>query len=94
MASGRGEGKARRSYRPAVELLEALRLLSDATQTLPGIAVECDLLGLSAPSAPPISDATWDAALVQNELADFLDSTQRGQRMSRSRPGSRNWIAT
>jgi RNA polymerase sigma factor (sigma-70 family) len=68
-----------------VEGLEALRLLSSATQAHPlaAMAVEQDLLadpvqhlapiGDDAP-APLVSSATWDAALVQTHLAEFLPS--------------------
>ena len=78
MANGTGEGKARRSYRPAVESLDALRLPSGAPQTLPGLAAAYDLFGpASAPietHAPAVSDATWDTALVDHELADVFDA--------------------
>jgi DNA-binding CsgD family transcriptional regulator len=69
-----------------VEGLEALRLLSGATQAHPlaGIAVQHDLLvdpnqpavplGEHNPS-PAVSNATWDEALVQTELADLLGGT-------------------
>ena len=86
MASG-GDKKTRtrRDYHPRVEGLEALRLLSGATQAHPlaAIAVEQDLLAEPgqhpAPPgddalAPPVSSATWDAALVQTHLADLLTS--------------------
>jgi len=68
-----------------VEGLEALRLLSSAAQAHPlaAMAVEQDLLadpfqhlaplGDDAP-APPVSSATWDAALIQTHLAEFLTS--------------------
>ena len=76
MASGKGEGKKRRSYRPAVEALEALRLLSNAAQTLPGIAVPHDLLTptspLEAPVTSPLSGTAWDTALDQTRLAELL----------------------
>ncbi len=75
MARGKGERGKRRSYRPAVEALEALRLLSAAAQTLPHLVAEHDLLSPSAPigsDAPPTSDEAWDVALGQTELADLL----------------------
>jgi RNA polymerase sigma factor (sigma-70 family) len=78
VANGTGEGKARRSYRPAVESLDALRLPSGAPQTLPGLAAAYDLFGpASAPTethAPAVSDATWDTALVDHEIADAFDA--------------------
>ncbi len=83
--AGGGDKKTRtrRDYHPRVEGLEALRLLSSATQAHPlaGMAVEQDLLTdpLSHPSpsgddalAPPVSNETWDAVLVQTHLADLL----------------------
>ena len=57
VAIDKGGGKKRRSYRPAVEALEALRLLSNAAQTLPDIVVPHDLLAptslLDAPVPSP-----------------------------------------
>jgi DNA-binding CsgD family transcriptional regulator len=79
-----GEKKARtgRNYRPTVESLEALRLLSSATQAhaLTHVAAEHDLRSDSFPHvAPlaednsPVSSATWDAALVQTQLDEILN---------------------
>jgi hypothetical protein len=69
VASGKGEVKKRRSYRPAVEALEVLRLLSNAAQPLPGIAIPHDLLTptspLNAPAPSPVSGTAWDTALDQ-----------------------------
>ena len=85
MAGGGDEKKrSRRSYRPAVEAMEALRLLSSATASLPpsGLAAEHNVLADpgtgAAPLAndlAPVSSATWDAALVQTRLADLLSGT-------------------
>ena len=82
MASGSEKNsRARREYRPTVEGLEALRLLSSAAQAHPfaGVAAEHDLRADPAPQtgplgddSPPVSDATWDAALVQTELSGIL----------------------
>jgi DNA-binding CsgD family transcriptional regulator len=61
--------------------MEALRLLSSATATLPGLVAEHNLLADPVPTAmppadlPSVSSATWDAALVQTHLADFLSGT-------------------
>jgi DNA-binding CsgD family transcriptional regulator len=81
---GEKRSRARRDYRPTVEGLEALRLLSAAqAHLLPGLAAERDLLSdpsqgpLTAdPDAhhSPVSSATWDAALGHTRLADFLSS--------------------
>jgi RNA polymerase sigma factor (sigma-70 family) len=66
-----------------VEGLEALRLLSSATQAhaFSGVAAEHDLRAdparHAAPlesDAPAVSSATWDAALVQTELSAILGS--------------------
>jgi DNA-directed RNA polymerase specialized sigma24 family protein len=78
--NGKRDGKkTRRSYRPAVEALEALRLLSSATQSLPDLSVERDVLsGPSAAPAAPVppqlagSDAAWDEVLNDARLVDFL----------------------
>jgi RNA polymerase sigma factor (sigma-70 family) len=82
-SGGDKKTRTRRDYHPRVEGLEALRLLSSAAQAHPlaGMAVEQDLLADPVPHsaplgddalAPQISNATWDAALVQTHLADFL----------------------
>jgi len=82
VASGKGEGKKWRSYRPAVEALEALRLLSNAAQTLPGIAVPLDPLTptspLKAPVTSSVSDTAWDTALDQAQLAELLGRPSDG----------------
>lgn len=75
MSGGEGKGKKRRSYRPVVEALEALRLLSSAAQTLPDLAVERNVLTpveSQDQSALQSPDAAWDAALGQTQLADLL----------------------
>jgi DNA-binding CsgD family transcriptional regulator len=71
--------KARRSYLPTVEALEALRLFSGAAPTLPDVA------GIVAPieatPASPSSQASaWDAALGQSSVSALLAPPQgRGQ---------------
>lgn len=77
--SGRGHGKKRRSYRPTVEALEALRLLSSLFQSLPILPVDQGTFPGSTPQpvAPPSSssvDAAWDEVLTQTRLADILGS--------------------
>jgi RNA polymerase sigma factor (sigma-70 family) len=83
VASG-GEPKNRRQrrYSPTLERLEAVRLLSSATQTHPLASVAAEHNVLTDPTgavippladgSQPVSSATWDAALVQTELADIL----------------------
>jgi DNA-binding CsgD family transcriptional regulator len=71
---GKGQGKKRRSYRPTVEALEALRMLSDASAVLPDLPPQGALL---APvpldtTAPQTSNDAWDAALGQTLLSDLL----------------------
>ncbi len=85
MAGGGEEKKrTRRSYRPAVEAMEALRLLSSATAALPlaGLAAEHNVLadpGIGTAPLPhdltPVSSAAWDAALVGTRLSDLLAGT-------------------
>jgi len=62
-----------------VEALEALRLLSDTAQALPGLTVEFNSLTAGAPletAMPVTSDAAWDEALGQTRLADILRPSQ------------------
>lgn len=77
--SSQREGKLRRSYRPAVEALEALRLLSIGAQTFPDVALAGDVHPgsptapvLIEPSGPSAADAAWDEVLDHASLADFL----------------------
>ncbi len=77
--SGERNGKARSAYRPSVEVLEAVRLLSTVAQTLPPVAITQDVLTETTPfatNAPAPSSATWDMALGQTNLADILGSTR------------------
>jgi DNA-binding CsgD family transcriptional regulator len=82
-ASDKKSRKLRR-YSPTVERLEAVRLLSSVTQAHPlaSVAAEHDLRAEStgsvlhvADGSQQVSSATWDAALVQTELADILGTT-------------------
>ena len=85
MAGGRGQGKReRRHYRPEVESLEALRLLSGAAreQLLSALAAEHGGPGepLSNDSivdetSSKLKNAAWDAALVDSEVADLIAKT-------------------
>lgn len=72
--NGPGRNKKRRSYSPAVEALEALRLLSGATTAAPlDLAAEHGLL--TEPVAPDdlaLRSSAWDAALVEAPLSDLL----------------------
>jgi len=69
-------GKRRRPYRPAVEALEALRLLSGVAQAPMDIAF--DQGAVAAPIGPAdvpattVSGHAWDAALVASQLDDLL----------------------
>jgi RNA polymerase sigma factor (sigma-70 family) len=78
--SGKPGEKHRRSYRPVVEAMEALRLLSNAALALPGLAVEHESIAPAGPQAfaPAVPDDTWDAALVQTQLADILGNDRPG----------------
>jgi len=85
LASGADQTKRRRrNYRPTVEGLEALRLLSGAAQAHPlsGMIVERDLPTDQGPesrstsevaTASPVSSAAWDAALGHSRLAELLN---------------------
>ncbi len=74
MNGGKGGVKKRRSYRPTVEALEALRMLSSATQILPDLAVERGVMGGPLPLATDQADTgqVWDEALTQTHLADLF----------------------
>jgi RNA polymerase sigma factor (sigma-70 family) len=86
LASGNENNpRTRRDYRPAVEGLEAMRLLSSAAQAHPlaTIAAERDLVADPVQHPVPtgdqtspqaISTETWDEALVQTQLAELLRS--------------------
>src|ERR1700735_3808427 len=74
--------RKQRRYSPTVELLEAVRLLSSATEAHPlaRLAVaEHDLLAdlpgavsHAGDDATPFSTAAWDEALAQTEVSDIL----------------------
>ncbi|WP_422930716.1 sigma-70 family RNA polymerase sigma factor [Singulisphaera sp. PoT] len=72
MAGGEGKSKRRQSYRPAVEALEALRLLSIAAHALPELAVERDTIAPASTETHETSKVAWDYALGQTEIADLL----------------------
>jgi RNA polymerase sigma factor (sigma-70 family) len=81
MSAGEKQNRRQRRYSPTVERLEAVRLLSSATQAHPltSLAAEHDVLTDPTGAVPHLADssqavssATWDAALVQTELADIL----------------------
>ena len=78
--SGSSDGKVRRSYKPSVESLEALRLLNGATASLPNVdlAIALDVvshLGTQIPTTADLtSGTTWDEALTQTRLDDILGS--------------------
>jgi DNA-binding CsgD family transcriptional regulator len=82
LAGGESKKRAGRAYRPTLEAMEALRLLSGTTaMPLSGLVAEHNLLIDPVPTArpttdlPPISSVTWDAALVQTHLSDILAGT-------------------
>ena len=73
--------RSRRDYRPTVEGLEALRLLSSGTQAhaLTDMATAHNLLVDPAPVSDEarthgVSTAAWDEALVQTELGELLNT--------------------
>jgi DNA-directed RNA polymerase specialized sigma24 family protein len=91
VASGKGGGKERRSYRPAVEALEALRPLSNAAQMLPGIAVSHDRLTptspLEVPASSPLSGTAWDTSLNQTRLPELPGAPSDGADSEAISPG-------
>jgi hypothetical protein len=81
----RGEEKRRnrRDYRPTLEAAEALRLLSSASAgaLFSGLAAEHEqqaapgqYAGTPVDDLVAVSNATWDAALVQTQLAEILSA--------------------
>jgi hypothetical protein len=77
---GGEKSRSRRDYRPSLEAVESLRLLSSASAgaMFPGLAAVHDLPADPGPAAPTsvarsaaISNATWNAALVQTQLAEL-----------------------
>src|SRR5947209_4199656 len=72
----KGRAKARRSYLPKVEALEALRLLDAAPAGIGTIIAQT--ASIAAPSATPLETGhdTWDAALDQTRLADLLSDSR------------------
>jgi RNA polymerase sigma factor (sigma-70 family) len=72
--SGKDRGKTRRSYRPGVEALEALRLLSGVAELPMGPAIEHgEFAPPRGPEASPAPGHAWDAALVAEQLDELLD---------------------
>jgi RNA polymerase sigma factor (sigma-70 family) len=82
---GKKQSRTRRDYRPVVEGLEALRLLSEAAQAHPLAAVAAHHDFIPDPAHPPlalgelgtgpsVSSATWDAALDHAPVAALLAS--------------------
>jgi len=66
-------------YKPTVEALDALRLLSAAVQGLPDVAIEQKFLSgaelIAEPELTPGSlESTWDVALLETRLADLRKS--------------------
>jgi len=77
--SGQERGKRRRSYRPGVESLEALALLSALAEAPLGLTY--DPTALIAPSEldrgpTDAQHRAWDAALVASQLDDLIGSAQ------------------
>jgi RNA polymerase sigma factor (sigma-70 family) len=72
--SGTNRGNKRRAYRPGVEGLEVLRLLSGLAEGTIDVAMPPDSSSGSADGAEVLSipDSTWDAALVASQLDDLF----------------------
>ncbi len=76
--SGSERSKKRRSYRPSVEALEALQLLSVLAEPPHGLAFDPAVLIAPAGVDLGLTDPqhrAWDAALVASQLDSLLDST-------------------
>ncbi len=88
--SGVRDRKLRRSYRPTVEALEALRLLSSAVQSLPDLAVERDLRTDSAPplAERPTGETAWDEALSEAHLGDILRTSYTSPALLKTVPAT------
>jgi RNA polymerase sigma factor (sigma-70 family) len=70
---GNDRANKRRSYRPGVEALEALRLLSSVAEAPMGLMVEQGAYAFpTGPEAPSISNQAWDAALVASQVDELL----------------------
>ncbi|MFO0887673.1 MAG: sigma-70 family RNA polymerase sigma factor [Isosphaeraceae bacterium] len=72
--SERERPAGRRTYRPAVESLEALRLFSGAAAVMPAAVAPLEVHPV-APLADGLDDAhpaTWDAALDSSRVSEFL----------------------
>jgi len=67
-------GKARRSYRPTVEALEALRLLSGVAPVPLDVAFDqaATAAAIGLAGAPAATAHAWDAALVASEVAELF----------------------
>ncbi len=77
--TGKDRGKTRRSYRPGVEALEALRLLSGVAEAPIDVAIEQGAFALpTGPDSPMTSGAAWDAALVASQLHELLGPATDG----------------
>lgn len=80
--SGPERSKTRRSYRPRVETLESLQLLSTLADPTVGLPSHPALqLGL-APALTGVADSThdtWDEALVSAQLAELIGASSATQ---------------
>jgi RNA polymerase sigma factor (sigma-70 family) len=78
IVSGEIGAKKRRAYRPGVEGLEVLRLLSGVAQAPIDVAIEHEALAspVETVEAPSIASSTWDAALVASQLDGLLGTSR------------------
>jgi DNA-binding CsgD family transcriptional regulator len=87
---GEKNTRARRDYRPTVEGLESVRLLSSAAQAHPltGVIAAHDHLADPLQKSVPlgedaaVSTAAWDAALVETRLAELLSPANKTSSVS------------
>jgi len=81
------ERRTTRSYKPAVEAMEVLRLLSGAAHAaaMPAVSAEHQALLDAPPSSYPLADPSllsgeaWDAALLDGRLDGLLESLRSPQ---------------
>ncbi len=77
--SGQERSKTRRSYRPRVEPLESLQLLSTLADPTVGLPIHSAAQISPVDPAPGVTDSThdtWDQALVSAQLVDLIGTTE------------------
>jgi RNA polymerase sigma factor (sigma-70 family) len=74
--SDSGRGRAKRSYRPGVEGLEALRLLANAAAVALDVPIALEPHSAATGDAATLAGSdTWDAALARTWISDLIGPT-------------------